>query len=56
MANVLYVLTWNRTMKPIVILLSKGEGVMREMVGINLAKVCCKHIWECHKGPPPLYN
>jgi hypothetical protein len=43
----------SRTMKPVGIILSCGGGGLRRiMVGVNLTKVHCKHIWKCHSEIP----
>jgi hypothetical protein len=42
----------NKTVKPIEIVLRRGrEGWGGMMKGMNLHKVCCKHIWKCDNEP-----
>jgi hypothetical protein len=36
------------------LVLRREEGRGRMMVGMNLTKVHCKHIWKCHHETPPV--
>jgi hypothetical protein len=35
---------------------AKIQGTSEDMVGMNLTKVHCKHIWECHNEVPYITN
>jgi hypothetical protein len=55
MVNGLYILRWNKTMKPLAIALSGQEGVEGKDCGGDLTNIQCKPIWNCH-NESSLYN
>jgi hypothetical protein len=43
----------HRTMKPVEIILRRGEGLREKNGGGDLIKIYCKHICKYHNEAPP---